>query len=69
MKVAIEVPALPSAIVTSLIEMLPTVSSLVMVPMPWLLTMLPPLVAFDRLTKNVSSGSTVASPLMVTDTF
>ena len=38
-----------------------------MVPMPWLLTMVPPLVALDRLTKNVSSGSTVVSPLMVTE--
>ena len=59
---------MPSAIVTSSIEMLPTASSLLMVPMPWLLTMVPPLVAFSRLTKNVSSGSTVVSPLMVTDT-
>ena len=61
---------LPSVIVTSLIEMLPTtaaVSSLVMVPIPWLLTMVPPLVALNRLTKNVSSGSTVVSPLMVTE--
>ena len=30
--------------------------------------MVPPLVALDRLTKNVSSGSTVVSPLMVTET-
>ena len=57
-------------IVTSLIEMLPTpaaVSSLAMVPTPWLLTMVPPFVALDRLTKNVSLGSTAVSPLMVTE--
>ena len=30
--------------------------------------MVPPLLALNRLTKNVSSGSTVVSPLMVTDT-
>ena len=30
-------------------------------------TMVPPLVAPNRLTKNVSSGSTVVSPLMVTE--
>ena len=70
--VAVLVPASPSVIVTSVIEMSPTTaataSSLLMVPMPWLLTMVPPLVALNRLTKNVSSGSTVVSPLMVTET-
>ena len=42
-------------------------SSLRMVPTPWLRVMTPPLVALLRLTNKVSSGSTMVSPLIVTE--
>jgi hypothetical protein len=44
----------------------PEASSLMMVPVPWLLLIVAPVVAPDRLTKKVSFGSTFVSPLMVT---
>jgi hypothetical protein len=63
------VPVSPSVIVTSLIDTEPATaaaSSFVMVPTPWPSLMLAPLVAPDRLTKNVSLDSTAVSPLIVT---
>ena len=62
-------PALPSLMVTSEIDTAPATgaaSSLVMVPSACASLMVAPLVALARLTKNVSSGSKVVSPLRVT---
>ena len=68
--VAIWVPALPSVIVTSLIDSTPLAddwSSLMIVPTPWPSLIVAPLVAPDRLIKKVSLGSDVVSPLIVTE--
>ena len=67
LKVIVDVPAFPSAIDWSSIEMSGTWSSFVMVPSPEP-SAIPALPAPKRLTVNVSSASWVVSPLMVTST-
>jgi hypothetical protein len=65
------VPVSPSVTVTLLIDTEPATaaaSSFVIVPTPWPSLIVAPPVAPDRLTKNVSLGSTVVSPLIVTET-
>ena len=67
-KVKAVVPALPSASVTSLIASVPgtgATSSLVIVPWPWASPTVAP-VTLVTLTKKVSLGSVVRSPLTVT---
>ena len=61
------VPASPSLALKSLIEIAGRASSLRMVPTPWPSAIVPRR-ALDRLTKNVSSGSKVVSPLTSTVT-
>ena len=60
MKSALVVPLFPSVTVASLIDI--ESSSFRMVPTPWPSAMLP-LTAPERLTTNVSSGSTAVSPV------
>src|SRR5258705_467842 len=58
-------PALPSFWLTSLIEMVAGPSTLATDPSPWL-SLTFALTGFVRLTKNVSLGSNLVSPLTVT---
>src|SRR5437667_36810 len=60
-------PTLPSFWLTSLIEMVGCPSSLTIVPAPWL-SLIVALTGFERLTKNVSLGSNLVSPLTMTVT-
>src|SRR5258705_303955 len=60
-------PTVPSFWLTSLIEMVAAPPSLTIVPTPWL-SLIVALTGFVRLTKNVSLGSNLVSPLTVTAT-
>ena len=61
-KTAVVVPVLPSVTVTLLIDRVSTPSSFTIVPRPWP-SRIVALPGLDRFTTNVSSGSTVVSPM------
>ena len=68
-KFIVEVPLLPSVMLTSatLSEGTTAASSLLMVPMPCASPITAPPVALDRFTANVSLPSTATSPRIVTE--